>query len=79
MTIFWERAVHKVNHILLVICPFVVLIISHFGFHGTVPGVCLLFTFTTQHGEIKSLPVMFLKWASARLALLVGCLGLHSR
>ena len=51
MTTIWER-VHSDNHIFSLLCPFVVLVVSHLGFKGgnlfpisLVPGHCFPFTF----------------------------------
>ena len=49
MATFWERAAHSVNPVFSLLCQFVALIVSHFGFKGrtltliaSVPGHCLL-------------------------------------
>ena len=54
MVIFYERAAH-VNHMFSLLCPFVALVVSHFGFEGrtsvffaSVPGHCLPFTFSLK-------------------------------
>ena len=51
MTTFWERAAHSVYRMLSLLCLFVALGVSHFGFEGgtlvliaSVPGHCLHFT-----------------------------------
>ena len=52
MATFWERAAHSVNHVVSLLCLFVVLVVSHLRFEGgnlvllfvTVPGHCLSFT-----------------------------------
>ena len=30
----WERAAHSVNHMFSLLCLFVALVVSHFGFEG---------------------------------------------
>ena len=52
MATFWERAAHSVNHMFSLLCLFVALVVSHFGFEGrnlvliaSVPGHCLTFTY----------------------------------
>ena len=49
---FWERAAHSVNRMFTLLCLFVALIVSHFGFEGgtlvliaSVPDHCLPFPF----------------------------------
>ena len=49
---FWERAAHSVNCMFFVLCLFVILLVSYFGFEGEtvvlivrVPSHCLPFTF----------------------------------
>ena len=51
MATFWERAAHSVNRMFSLLCLFVALVVSHFGFEGrnlvlivSVPGHCLPFT-----------------------------------
>ena len=43
----WEKAAHSVNCMISLLCPFVALVVSHFGFEGgtlvfivSVPGHC---------------------------------------
>ena len=52
MVTFWERAAH-VNRVFTLLCPFVALVVSHFGVKGrtlvlfaSVPGHCLPCTFS---------------------------------
>ena len=52
MATFWESTAHSDHHIFSLLCLFVVLVVSHFGFEGgnrikiaPVPGRCLSFTF----------------------------------
>ena len=52
MTTFWERAAHSFNHVFTLLCPFIVLAVSHLGFKGgnlvlivPVPGHWFPFTF----------------------------------
>ena len=51
MAIYWGRAAHSINRMFSLLCLFVALVVSHFGFEGgtlalivTVPGHCLPFT-----------------------------------
>ena len=51
MTTFRERAAHSVNHVFPLLCIFVALVVSQFGFEGrtldliaSVPAHCLPFT-----------------------------------
>ena len=53
MATCWDRAAHSVNRIFSLLCIFVALVVSHFGFEGrtlvliaSVPGHCLPFTFS---------------------------------
>ena len=46
MAIFWERAAHSVNSIFSLLCLFIALVVSHFGFDvmtlvlvASVPGL----------------------------------------
>ena len=55
MATFWERTTHSVNHMFSLLCLFVSLVVSHFGFEGrtldliaSVPGHCLPFNFLFQ-------------------------------
>ena len=57
MATLWERAAHSVD---LILCLFVILVVSHFDFEGRTfvliapdPSHCLLFTF------IEEISVMF--------------------
>ena len=59
MVIFWERAAHSINHIFSLLCLFVALVVSHFGFESgtlilivSVPGHCS-FTFYLLQGFDK--------------------------
>ena len=52
MGTLWERAAHSLNHVLSLLCLFIALVVSHFGFEGrtmaliaSFPGHCLPFTF----------------------------------
>ena len=54
MVTFKERAAH-VNHMFSLLCSFVALVVSHFGFEGrtsvlfaSVPGHCLPLTFSLK-------------------------------
>ena len=51
MATCWEGAAHSVNHVLSLLCIFVILVVSNFGFEGEtlvliapVPDHCLHFT-----------------------------------
>ena len=55
MVTFWERAVHSVNRMFSLLCLFVALVVSHFGFEGwtlvlitSVPGHCFIFHFLNR-------------------------------
>ena len=54
MVTFWKKAAH-VKRIFSLLCPFVALVVSHFGFKGrtlvlfaSVLGHCLPFTFSLK-------------------------------
>ena len=51
MATFWEIAAHSVKHMFSLLCPFVVLVVSHLGFNdgnsvliAPVPGHCFNLT-----------------------------------
>ena len=54
MITFWERSAHSVNRMFSLLCLFVSLAVSYFGFEdrtlvliASVPGICLPFTVYT--------------------------------
>ena len=62
MATFWERAAHSSNRIFSLLCLFVALVVSHFGFEGrtfvliaSVHVHCLPFTFKTSKDFLKIL------------------------
>ena len=62
MATFWERAAHSSNCVFSLLCLFVALVVSHFGFDGrnfvliaSVHGHCVHFTFKTSKDFLKIL------------------------
>ena len=62
MATLWERAAHSVNRVFSLLCLFVALVVSHFGFEGStlvliasVPGHCLPFTFCLLYSHSRLL------------------------
>ena len=59
MATFWERADHSVNRMFSLLCLFVALVVSQFGFEDrtlvlivSVHGHCLLFTLGRGHHSV---------------------------
>ena len=58
MTTFWKRAAHATNHVLFILCLFIILDVFHFDFEGgtlvliaPVPGYWLPFTLQGQYSQ----------------------------
>ena len=69
MATFLERAVHSVNHMFSLLCLFVTLVASHFGFEGRTlvliassPGHCLTFIYYVMQTINHILLSSYTKW-----------------
>ena len=55
MATFWERAAHSINCMFSLLCLFVALVVSHFGFEcssdASVSGHCKPFIFHLLHNH----------------------------
>ena len=74
MNTFWEGAAHSINRMFSLVCLFVALVVSQYGFEGKplvlialFPGHCLPLTVFEQH-----LQIIYVSFLASKLALLLS-------